>query len=170
VGYKVFVLPDVLLIKPETAIELYTYQYVRETSIELYGFLTEQELSMFEILISVSGVGPKTAITILGLTSVDQLKAAVASGDIRILTKVSGIGRKTAERLLLELRDTFQAEARANGTVGAIPASDVEVIEALERLGYSTIDSRRAIELLPEDLTGTEQRLKAALKSLGGNK
>lgn len=172
VGYKVFVLAGALLqFALGASAALHTHQYVREDAIELYGFERPEELRMFETLIAITGVGPKTALGILSITTPEQLRTSVASGSVGLLTKVSGVGRKTAERLIVELKDTFALEEKRKGEEAAtIYESDIEVIEALERLGYSRSESRKAVEALPKELADTEARLKTALKHLGGNK
>jgi Holliday junction DNA helicase RuvA len=172
VGYKVFVTPAVLgEAEGGDEVALHTHQYVREDALELYGFARPEELRIFELLISVSGIGPKTALGILSVTTPEQLRAAVVSGNVGILTKVSGIGKKTAERLLVELKDTFTAEAKRRGSSAeTLYEGDVEVIEALERLGYGVTEARQALELVPQETTDTEQRLKAVLKKLGGKR
>ena len=170
VGYRVFATPSTSSTATVGAsIALYTHLYVRENALELYGFVRPEELATFGILISVSGVGPKTALGILSITSPEQLRSAVVSGNVGLLTKVSGIGKKTAERLMVELKDTFTADAKRHGgqTAPTIYEGDIEVIEALEQLGYSLSDARKAVEGLPKDLTDTEGRLKAALRQLG---
>ena len=171
VGYKVFVLPPTSSAATVGAdASLHTHQYVRENALELYGFERPEELRMFEVLIGVTGIGPKSALGILSITTPEQLRAAVVSGNVGLLTKVSGIGKKTAERLLVELKDTFIAEQkkRTGDVAPTMYEGDVEVIEALERLGYSVGDARKALEGLPKELTDTEARLKAALRQLGG--
>lgn len=173
VGYKVFVLPPTSIAATVGAeVALHTHQYVRENALELYGFKRPEELRMFEVLIGVTGIGPKTALGILSITTPEQLRGAVISGNVGLLTKVSGIGKKTAERLLVELKDTFIAEQkkRIGDVAPTMYEGDVEVIEALERLGYSVGEARKAIEALPKDLIDTEARLKAALKQIGNGR
>ncbi len=168
IGYRVFVMPSFILqTKVGSSVSLHTHQYVREDALELYGFDRPEELLMFETLIGITGVGPKTALGILSLTTPEQLRTAVASGNVALLTKVSGVGRKTAERLIVELKDTFALEEKAQGEhASTLYESDLEVIEALERLGYGRVDARKAVESIPKDLVDTESRLKAALKNV----
>lgn len=168
VGYKVFVLAGALLqFNLGETVKLHTHQHVREDAIELYGFERPEELNTFETLIGITGVGPKTALGILSITTPEQLRMAVASGNVGLLTKVSGVGRKTAERLIVELKDTFALEDKRKGAEAAtIFESDIEVIEALERLGYAKSEARKAVEAIPKDITDTEARLKTALKHL----
>lgn len=173
VGYKVFALPPTInSATVGVAICLHTHQYVRENALELYGFERPEELKTFELLINVSGIGPKSALGILSITTPEQLRAAVGSGNAALLTKVSGIGKKTAERLLVELKDTFAAEAKREpkGSESTIYEGDIEVIEALEKLGYSLSDARKALEKLPKEIINTEERLKQALRELGNRK
>lgn len=169
VGYRVFVLQSFLFqAKIGNDVVLQTHQYVREDSLELYGFERQEELVTFEVLIGITGVGPKTALGILSITTPEQLRTAVASGNVGLLTKVSGVGKKTAERLIVELKDTFAIEEKKKGAeAGQLYEQDVEVIEALEQLGYGRGEARKAIEQLPKDIIDTETRLKTALKHLG---
>lgn len=163
VGYKVFITPQILKkLKQDSKEKLFTYLYQRESSIELYGFLAMPEVEIFEILISVSGIGPKSALGVLSVAPIDTLKKAIASGETRYLTKVSGIGRKTAEKIVIELREKF------GKTMETTHFKDEEdVFEALKGLGYSATEIRGALQKIPEDITGTEKRIKEALKILG---
>ncbi|MBI3963930.1 MAG: Holliday junction branch migration protein RuvA, partial [Candidatus Kerfeldbacteria bacterium] len=144
-------------------LELFTYQYMREDAIELYGFREMDELLLFEQIIGVSGVGPKLGLGVLSLASVPKLKAAIANGDAAQLTKVSGIGKKTAERIIVDLREKMGGE----GGLPQLHAEDVDAIDVLMRLGYTQVEAREAIRHLPEDVHGTEERVRAALASLG---
>lgn len=171
VGYEVYVTPKVQEVsKIGESVSLWTHQYVREDSLELYGFLHRSELETFEKLISVSGVGPKTALGILNMSTPDQLASAVASGNVSLLTKVSGIGKKTAERLLIELKGFMPGGHLPAPEVNSVAAGDLVVIEALESLGYSVNDARSALEQVNKEVTDTNDRLKGALKLLGRNK
>ncbi|MBI4250668.1 Holliday junction branch migration protein RuvA [Candidatus Uhrbacteria bacterium] len=143
--------------------ELYLYQYVRESSIELYGFFATDELSFFEKLISVSGVGPKTALGILNVSSIDKLKDAIAHGDVAMLRGASGIGTKTAERIIVELKGTIAMAGEGSRTQGS---DDTDIIDALVHLGYSASIARRAVDRIPPDITVLQDRMKAALQSL----
>lgn len=173
VGYAVRV--------PETAagrlgttetIELFIHTAVREDAIDLYGFPTKEELSFFKMLTSVSGVGPKTALGVLNVADVPSLRTAVARGDMGMLAKVYGIGKKSAERIVVELRDKLAKEESARGTMGTAPRSiDGEVIEALMALGYSTAEARDAVRSLADSAgESVRERLGQALKLLGSMK
>lgn len=148
-----------------SSLTLYIHTAVREDAIDLYGFPTEEELAFFKLLTSVSGVGPKTALGILNVADVPSLKRAVAAGDASVLSRVYGIGKKSAERIVVELRDKLAKEASLRGTAHE-GSTDAEVIEALEALGYTLQESRAALKGAP---TGGDmrERLAAALKSLG---
>lgn len=165
VGYKVFVGPETLGRIPAQGqkVKIFTSLYKRETEIELYGFGTAAELEFFETLNRISGIGPKSALGILNVAPLDTLKRAIASGETNYLTKVSGIGRKTAEKIVLELRDKLGKAGDESKSLGA----DEDVINALQALGYSFKESRDAIYKLPRDIHGAEARLKEALKLLG---
>ncbi|OGF51914.1 Holliday junction DNA helicase RuvA [Candidatus Giovannonibacteria bacterium RIFCSPLOWO2_02_FULL_43_11b] len=166
VGYKVMLNTETLHKFSEGSdAKIWTHLQQREDTIELYGFITPDELELFETLISVSGVGPKTALSVLGVAPADTLKRAISSGEIGYLTKVSGIGRKTAEKIMLELREKF-----GKATVEGVELKEEQdVIEALESLGYSARDVREALRKIPDEIKGTSKRVKEALKILGGN-
>lgn len=162
VGYKVYTGSNTLakLKKGETA-ELHTHLVVRENVLDLYGFLNQEDLEFFELLIDVSGIGPKSGLAILDLASVRTLKKAIGSGDTSYLTKVSGIGKKTAEKIVLELRDKLGATGEEAELVG-----EVEVLEALKSLGYTTGEAREALRQVDKSVEGTSEKVKAALKIL----
>jgi holliday junction DNA helicase RuvA len=166
VGYKVFVTPDTLsacLEQKEISLKVYTA--VRENAIDLYGFLSAEEKSFFELLLDVSGVGPKSALSILGLASTDALKRAIASGDLNYLNKVSGIGRKTAEKIIVELRDKLKIYKSEEGQLG-LDRDENDIIEALKSLGYTQNQARDALKKVPSSIEGTNARIKEALKIL----
>jgi Holliday junction DNA helicase RuvA len=139
---------------------------VRDDAIDLYGFLEEMELVFFKQLMQVSGIGPKTALTIMGTADVVGLKRAIAAGDSGALVKVYGVGKKSAERLVVELRDKVALEAGTSGSQG-YGGDDGEVIEALMALGYRADESRRALKDIAPDIVGTKARLSATLRYLG---
>ncbi|MEK7643115.1 MAG: Holliday junction branch migration protein RuvA [Patescibacteria group bacterium] len=164
VGYKVFTsLESLKLIDPkELSCELFTHLYVRENALELYGFATMAELEFFEVLIGISGVGPKSALNILSVVPLDTLKRAIATGDTTYLTKISGIGKKTAEKIIIELRDKLA------GIAG--PASDhntLDAIDALVSLGYSEREARSALKDVSGDAETVDAKIREALRSLG---
>jgi Holliday junction DNA helicase RuvA len=149
-------------------VSLFIHTAVREDAIDLYGFPTEEELLFFKQLMSVSGIGPKTAIGILNVSDVPTLRRNIAAGDAAALTKVFGIGKKSAERLVVELRDKLALEQTARGESASAGGNDAEVIEALLAMGYSASEARSAIKQLPKE-GAINERLSAALKNLGSH-
>jgi Holliday junction DNA helicase RuvA len=167
VGYKLFVTSDTLArASLDAPLSLWTHLVVREDALDLYGFSTESEVSFFEMLIGISGVGPRTALGIMGVASVNTLRSAIASGDTAYLTKVSGIGKKSAEKITLELRDklgAYQSEVDGAGF-----REDSEALDALIALGYSAKEARDALKEIPTGTKGTNDRIKEALRILSG--
>jgi len=166
-GYKVFVTPPLYAdLKPGQDSEFYTHQYVREDTLSLYGFKNLAELELFELLIGVSGIGPKSAMGIMSIASANDIKESIARGDSVLLTKVSGIGRKTAERVVLELREKISKLAGADGQYrGQLGSSDE--IDALMALGYSLGEAREALKAVDVKIKDSGERIKQALKKLG---
>ncbi len=166
-GYLVFSPTSTILNSPKVGeeISLWTYLAVRETALDLYGFETRDEKSFFELLIGVSGIGPKNALSILSLAPIEILKKAIGSGDTTYMTKVSGIGKKTAEKIVVELRDKLSALGH-NDADGSL-RGDADVIEALQSLGYSQHEIRNALKEVSPETTGTNEKIKEALKILG---
>lgn len=161
------------------AVKIFTYTSVREDAFELYGFLSRDELGFFKLLITVSGIGPKGALSILSVMSPDDLRFAIMAGDAKTLSKAPGVGKKTAERMVLELKDKISNEdivsGHAGGSMSAVSmgdddgASREDAVSALVALGYSSTDSMRAVRNVIKangsDLD-TEAILKLALKEL----
>lgn len=145
-------------------IELNVYTHVREQEITLYGFLEHEEMEIFKLLISVSGIGPKAALSILSMSDVASIKQAIVNKDITILTKVSGIGKKTAEKVVIELQNKVSIspqEAIQNGP------TDSDAIDALCSMGYSVTEARDALCGVPKDVESVGDRVRAALKNMG---
>ncbi|MFC1700801.1 Holliday junction branch migration protein RuvA [Patescibacteria group bacterium] len=165
VGYRVFCSSSVLEKSEDIGknIKLYTHQYIRENIMDLYGFLSREDLEFFELLISINGIGPKAALSILALAPVDKLKQAIASGQKTLLTKVSGIGQKTAERIILELKSKITASVSDIKNLSA----DSDAIDALESLGYARYQAQKALESVSDEISSIEDRVKQALKFLG---
>lgn len=165
VGYKIFITPEIVgTIGSE--ISLWTYLAVRENALDLYGFLSQDELSFFELLLTVSGIGPKTALGILSVASVETLHRAIEMGETSELTKVSGIGKKNAEKIVLELKDKVENFAFLKRTKTPAASSDSDAIEALKALGYTHNESRDALKKIDKTLVDTGAKVKAALKLL----
>jgi Holliday junction DNA helicase RuvA len=170
VGYAVRVPFYTLTIAPGSPVALYIHTVVREDAFDLYGFVSQDELSFFRQLTSVSGVGPKTALGVLNVSDITSLKRSIAAGDASALTKVFGIGKKSAERIVVELRDKIGLEQKATGgaTTAEFASGDGEVIEALMALGYRAEESRQALRAIGTGSQGNiKERLGAALKQLG---
>jgi Holliday junction DNA helicase RuvA len=167
VGYKVYASRGTLGGLPVIGSEvlLFTHLFVRDTEIEVYGFLEEGALKLFELLITVAGVGPKTALGILDIDTVPNIMAAILEKRTDVLTRASGIGKKTAERVILELQNRI----KLSGTAELTKTMDVnqETLEVLVGLGYSQSDVRRVLDGLPKEVGTIEERLRAALKALG---
>mgnify|MGYP001183536744 CR=1 FL=1 len=166
IGFKILTNKDTLS-KAETlkgTVKFFCFLYVRDEQMELYGFLEEQALKFFEMLNTISGVGPKTALGILDIDSVPNIMAAIIEKKSEFLTRTSGIGKKTAERVILELNGRIKLPgAKALTEKMSI---DMEVEEALVGLGYPRYDIRRALSDLDFQATTLEQRLRAALKAI----
>jgi Holliday junction DNA helicase RuvA len=161
IGYSVFVTPEILENKIGDQIAVYTYHKVSDDGQSLFGLPDFTTLQFFELLITVSGVGPKVALAILSATRVDSIKQAIATQDAAIFTRISGVGTKTAERIILELKSKVGALESAPGLSGSN-----EVFEALLALGYSQKEVRDAMNKLESGLPQQEQ-LKQSLKLLG---
>jgi Holliday junction DNA helicase RuvA len=147
-------------------VRVHTHMYVREDQLALYGSTDERQLKMFESLLTVTGIGPKAALSILSALPVEALENAIAAGNVDLLTRVPGIGRKTASRLVLELKGKLDLVTAAG--IAATPAAASEVVEALSGLGYTPAEIQAALTALPKDhqLT-TEEMVMFALKRLG---
>lgn len=168
VGYKVHLPPETLRALPSMGnnVQVWTHLHVREDSLELYGFPSYAEMDFFETLISVSGVGPKSAIGILGVAPLDTLRRAIAAGETMYLTKVSGIGKRMAEKIIVELKDKLGAGSVSDDMRTGL-REDTDVLDALLAMGYSQREAREALTKVSQDITGTQQRLQAAIKVLG---
>ena len=165
VGYKVFMNGFSLakIAGKETA-ELFIHTHVREDALALFGFLTEEELEMFELLISISGIGPKVASGILSIASPKTIKTAIVNEDSSILTKVSGIGKKTAGRVILELKNKVGPISQDDRDE---TAGDSNAIEAMLSMGYSAAEAREALKNVPPEIKEVGKRVGMALRNLG---
>lgn len=165
VGYKVAATRETLgKLKKGVRASLWTHLAVREDSLDLYGFEREEELRLFELLLTVPGIGPRSALAILDLAPVETLKNAVATGNAEYLTKVSGVGKKTADKIILELREKVGASS-PEGTRAL--SGDEEALEALRALGYSSSEAREALRKVPSAIEGGPARLREALRIVG---
>lgn len=167
VGYNVHVLPKTLQTFTDGEdITLFTYLRVRDDEMSLYGFIEHDERAFFELLISVPGVGPKGAMGVLSVASVHTLRTAIMSGDESLLTRVSGIGKRIAERIVVELKEKLPV-VRSAGKGRAEHVVHVDVLDALVAMGYRPHEARDAVREIPDSATTAEEGLRAALKELG---
>lgn len=161
VGYRVSLTADALtrLVDGEH-VSLWTYLAVRENALDLYGFPDKADLQWFELLLTVSGVGPKSALAILNAVDTTSLGRAISQNDAASLARAHGVGKKTAEKVVLELREKVGTVEKTDTSVG----SDGEVVDALIGLGYSQKEARDAVHALPRELSRTEDRIREAIK------
>lgn len=173
VGLKVFVPTSSLdrLGSPGQKISLVTHLHVRENELALYGFASVEERELFELLLGVSGVGPRTALNMISALSPEVLREAIARGDVASLTRIPGIGKKVAERLVVDLRDKIGAAgARETVPFVGLTAAEAEVVAALTSLGYSVMEAQEAVRSLPDEKLELEEQLLLALRYLGGGR
>ena len=164
VGYKVNLpLETLAKLKDGNEIKLWTYLAVREDSLNLYGFETKQELDFFELLIGVPGIGPKSAMGILSVAGIETLTNAIISRDTSYLTKISGVGKKSAEKIVLELKDKIKM---ADGDQITMIKEEIDAVEALRSLGYSTREASEALRSVGKNTTDVSNKIKEALKYL----
>ncbi len=168
VGYKIFVTADAALESKKRLggpASFWTHLAVRENALDLYGFTQKEELDFFELLLGVSGIGPKTALGVLFVATIKNLRKAIASGETAHLIKVSGVGKKIADKIVLELRDKIDFLEGEADTGDMRDESDA--VETLKALGYNEREAREAMKKVPEEVSGTGARVKSALKILG---
>ena len=176
VGYRVFVAPAVIAaVEPGRRLRLHTHHLVREDLQALYGFRTPEELGFFGLLLTVTGVGPKVALGLLGSRPVADLQFAIMADDQGLLTAIPGVGKRLAARIVLELREKVAAAGIAAATPGGVGAGTLlaegDVVGALQALGYTLAEAREAARHARAGGVGTgslEDRVKAALRSLSG--
>jgi len=167
IGYKVSATSDTIfqLSKNKKEITLWTYLAVRENAMDLYGFISIEELNFFELLITISGIGPKTAMGIMNAAPVETLETAIHTGDSSHLTKINGIGKKVAEKIIVELKDKVKTIPHTPESKLAMK-NDSDVIEALKSLGYNPSEARNALKEIPKNIANTSDKIKEALKVL----
>lgn len=162
-GYEVRIAVNAAVTAKEgEEVMLLTYHVVREDAEELYGFVTERERAMFMLLIGLPGIGPKSAIGIMSQADVRLIEEAAERGDASYLSKLSGIGKKSAEKIVLGLKDKVTPSGETGGT-----SEDNDVIDALIALGYSNEEALRALREMPATATTAKDKIKQALKILG---
>ncbi len=144
-------------------VTLYTHLHVRENELTLFGFRDEQDRKLFQMLLNVSGVGPRVALNLLSAMSTVAILRAILDEEPALLSRVPGIGKKTAEKIVLELKDKVDVPAGVSPSVAALHDVDADVIEALLHLGYSLVEAQRAVQGLPADVKDVSERLRLAL-------
>lgn len=169
VGYEISLTsPDFEALNLNDTVKVYTYHHIREQSEELFGFTALEGKKLFELLITVQGIGPKAAMSILSLGSYEEVRNAIANADAAFISKASGVGKKSAERVIVDLREkvglpTYYGRKNDPVAVTAVPAND-EALDALMTLGFQLADATRALEGIDLDLP-VEERIRQALKS-----
>lgn len=181
VGYGIYMPQQALSLLPPMGqqVKIHTYLNIREDAMQLFGFLTKEDLNVFRLLIGVNGIGPKAGLNILSCLSPDELRFAVLSGDAKAISATPGIGKKTAEKLILELKDKLNiedmlehaahggdSEDLASGTDTASNTMQAEAVQALTVLGYGSAESLRAVKKSSPECSSVEDILKEALKFL----
>ena len=181
VGYGIYMPQQALSLLPPMGqqVKIHTYLNIREDAMQLFGFLTKEDLNVFRLLIGVNGIGPKAGLHILSCLSPDELRFAVLSGDAKAISATPGIGKKTAEKLILELKDKLNiedmlehaahggdSEDLASGTDTASNTMQAEAVQALTALGYGSAESLRAVKKSSPECSSVEDILKEALKFL----
>lgn len=181
VGYGIYMPQQALSLLPPMGqqVKIHTYLNIREDAMQLFGFLTKEDLNVFRLLIGVNGIGPKAGLNILSCLSPDELRFAVLSGDAKAISTTPGIGKKTAEKLILELKDKLNiedmlehaahggdSEDLASGTDTASNTMQAEAVQALTALGYGSAESLRAVKKSSPECSSVEDILKEALKFL----
>lgn len=180
IGYAVFMPQQSLALLPPAGseVKIHTYLNVREDAVQLFGFLTRDDLEIFRLVIGVNGIGPKGGLNILSCLSPDELRFAVMSGDVKAISAAPGIGRKTAEKLIVELKDKLKIEDLLDHAAHGGDGPDVvsggasdsgmqaEAVQALVALGYGSAESMRAVKKTSTECTTVEDILKEALKFL----
>lgn len=179
VGYGIYMPQQALSLLPPMGqqVKIHTYLNIREDAMQLFGFLTKEDLNVFRLLIGVNGIGPKAGLNILSCLSPDELRFAVLSGDAKAISATPGIGKKTAEKLILELKDKLNiedmlehaahggdSEDLASGTDTASNTMQAEAVQALTALGYGSAESLRAVKKSSPECSSVEDILKEALK------
>lgn len=168
VGYKVYTTLETLgQNSTGQAVELWIHTVVREDALDLYGFSNKRSLDFFELLLTISGIGPKSALGILSATTVDSIIEAITTGESAYLTKIAGIGKKVVEKIILELKGKIGDNFGESSDTSKVGNADVDALEALKSLGYTHKEAKDALDDVSNDIKGTGEKVKAALKLLG---
>lgn len=166
IGYKVHVPLDIIShISLNSPISLYTYTYVKEDVLDLYGFPNQDDLTMFELLIGVSGVGPKTALAIFSRGKLPDIKEAIVKGDVEFFTSVPRLGRKNAQKIIIELRSKLGSLEDLDLTEGS--SESKEIVDALKTFGFERGEAKDALKFIKDVEGSTSDKIRQALKYLG---
>ena len=172
IGYEIFMTGTAIeeTSRMQDKIKIYTYFHVREDTMQLYGFLSRDDLEMFRLLLNVNGIGPKAAMGVLAAITADELRFAVLSDDVKTISRAPGIGKKTAQRLVLELKDKVEETELTGTSVSprvAQQGPEAEAIAALVSLGYGASEAAQAISKVAGQTEKADEMIFLALKSLG---
>jgi len=168
VGYKVYTTLETLgQSSIGEQVELWIHTVVREDALDLYGFSNKRSLDFFELLLTISGIGPKSALGILSATTVESIIEAITTGESAYLTKIAGIGKKVVEKIILELKGKIGDNFGSSSDSSKASNSDVDALEALKSLGYTHKEAKDALDEVSSNIKGTGEKVKAALKLLG---
>ncbi|MDO8571368.1 MAG: Holliday junction branch migration protein RuvA [bacterium] len=171
IGYRVFVSGNILhTVSIGEMKELFLHHHIREDCSDLYGFQSPRELVFYEQLLSISGIGPKTALGIISAAPIEKLASAISRGDAALLKGISGIGAKTADRIVIELRGKVVSLSQEEKTPNGYDTLDQEIVDALVELGYQRGIAGNIVSTIPASISTPEDRLKAALKMLASTK
>lgn len=169
IGVQVFVPePTAVEMQLNMPVSLHTHLVVRETELSLYGFNSEDELHIFELLLSVNGVGPKVAMATLSTLTPDAIRMALANDEAAVIARVPGIGKRTSQKIVIELRDKVEPPTGFESLTASVDL-DTEVIEALTTLGYSVVEAQRAVQQIPAEVDKVEERLRIALSQFNSS-
>lgn len=168
VGYKVYTTLETLgQNSTGEQVELWIHTVVREDALDLYGFSNKRSLDFFELLLTISGIGPKSALGILSATTVDSIIEAITTGEGAYLTKIAGIGKKVVEKIILELKGKIGANFGSSTEMVGVGNHDIDALEALKSLGYTHKEAKDALDDVSKDIKDTGEKVRAALKRLG---
>ncbi len=170
VGYKVFVPTSILSAFPlNSPLNLYTHMNVKEDALDLYGFEGLQDLQLYELLIGVSGIGPKTALAVFSYAKPEKIKGAITKGDFEFFTAVPRLGKKNAQKIIIELRSKLGSLEELDLNDDGV-GEQKEIIDALQSFGFTSLEAKEAMRGLPEDSTSVSEKIRLALKNLGKKK
>lgn len=168
IGYEIIVPERIAAtLKVGDIVKIYTYLYVKEDRQELFGFLTNEEKLFFNQLISINGVGPKSAIQILGTHDLVTLRTAIATQDVKTLTQVKGLGKKTAEMIIVNMKGNIDLKLQSDAMPSSLATNDEQdAVNTLEALGVNRSEAIRVVALVAKDVTGVENIIRAALQKV----